>query len=347
MIKHNIKCVIWDLDDTLWDGALLESAAVKLKPGITETIQVFDQRGIIQCIASKNNYDMAMAQLKQFELDQYFVYAEISWNAKSGSVGAIQAKLNININSILFIDDQDFELNEVLSVYPQVNTYKSNRLNDLLYHPSLIPRFVTVESRSRRVAYQAEVKRTEAESDFKGPKESFLASLDMRLSMRVATKVDLKRAEELTERTNQLNSTGETYSYDDLVAVLYSGDHQIIICELSDKFGDYGKIGLALIQEQSTCLRLKMMLMSCRVVTRGVGTVLLNYIMQRAKDEGKSLLAEFKDTGFNRMMYITFKFAEFEECWGVDENKGQLLECRLQKTIEYPAYIKIKLGHGL
>ena len=86
--KNNkeVKCIVWDLDNTIWDGILLESGDVKLKPGIENIIKEFDSRGILHSIASKNNYDDAMEKLKQFNLDKYFLYSQINWNAKSSSI---------------------------------------------------------------------------------------------------------------------------------------------------------------------------------------------------------------------------------------------------------------------
>ena len=81
--EKGIKCVIWDLDHTIWNGILLESEDVRLKPNIEEVIQILDSRGILHSIASKNSRDDAMGKLKEFGLDEYFLYPEITWSAKS------------------------------------------------------------------------------------------------------------------------------------------------------------------------------------------------------------------------------------------------------------------------
>ncbi len=107
-----VKCVVWDLDNTLWNGILVEDGPEKLtlKQGIADTIRSLDERGILHSIASKNNREEALQVLKQFHLDHYFLYPQISWQPKSESVRAIARQLNIGADTLLFVDDSDFEL---------------------------------------------------------------------------------------------------------------------------------------------------------------------------------------------------------------------------------------------
>src|SRR5678815_3970601 len=110
-----VKCVVWDLDNTIWNGTLLESDVVRLKPKVADVIRELDSRGILQSIASKNNYEDAMTKLSELAIEQYFLYPEIHWNPKSESISNIQRNMNIGIDTILFIDDQPFERDEVSS----------------------------------------------------------------------------------------------------------------------------------------------------------------------------------------------------------------------------------------
>jgi len=344
-ITNEIKCVIWDLDHTLWDGVLTESEEVYLKPGIVDVIKTLDERGILHSISSKNNADQAMAKLQEFELDMYFLYPEINWNAKSHSIKHIQENLNLGMDSFLFVDDQDYELDEVQNTHPDIHCMHSHRYMELMDHPMLKPRFITVDSARRREMYQSESKRKQEEADYQGPTESFLATLKMKLFIYPAKEEDLKRAEELTVRTNQLNATGITFSYEELNRLRTSGNHKLLICELKDIYGSYGKIGLALIHKQEHAWVLEMMLMSCRVSSRGIGTVLLNYVMKEAKKEKKRLLANFRDTGKNRMMNISFRFAGFKEKETVSHNQ-YILEHPLENIPDYPDYIDVIISDG-
>ena len=157
-----------------------------------------------------------------------------------------------------------------------------------------------------------------------------------------AQEEDLKRAEELTVRTNQLNATGRTYDYDELNAFRLSDNHKLLVCELTDKYGSYGKIGLALIETGEEYRHLKLLLMSCRVMARGVGTVLLSHIMQETKKAGKKLRADFRKTDRNRIMYVSYKFANFKEVSSDDEG-NTLFENDLSMIQPFPPYIDIKI----
>ena len=107
MEKKEIKCVIWDLDNTLWNGILTEDEEVKLREDAKNMIIELDSRGILNSVSSKNNYEDAMKKLEEFGLSQYFLYPEINWNPKSDSVGNIVKNLNISMDTVLFIDDSE------------------------------------------------------------------------------------------------------------------------------------------------------------------------------------------------------------------------------------------------
>ena len=337
-----IKCIIWDLDNTLWEGILSENDNLTLKEGIKEIIVELDSRGILHSIASKNSYDDAMKKLKAFEIDEYFVYPQISWDAKSYGVGEIQKKLNIGMDTIAFIDDQLFELDEVKSMHPEMTCINALEYKTLLTNPRFIPEFITEDSKRRRLMYLEDIERTEAESAYQGPQEKFLSSLNMRFTISQAKEEDLKRAEELTIRTNQLNSTGNCYSYDELEAYRNSPDHKLYVCELVDKYGSYGKIGLALIEITEIEWVIKLLLMSCRVMSRGVGTILLSYMMKQAKQEGKKLLADFRTTKRNKMMHVTYAFSNFKEKF--NDGEGNIIfENDLSTIQDYPKYVDVKV----
>ena len=339
MKKKEIKCVIWDLDNTLWNGILSEDKEVKLREDAKNMIIVLDSRGILNSISSKNNYDDAMKKLEEFGLSQYFLYPEINWNPKSDSVGKIVKHLNIGMDTILFIDDSEFERNEVTSVYPEVMTDDGADLVKLLSNEILNPEYTTIDARNRRQMYLESIKRNCVEESFIGTNEEFLKSIDMRFCIRQAREDDLNRVQELTVRTHQLNSTGVTYSFEEMDEYRKSGDHKLYVCELIDKFGSYGKIGIALV-ELGKEWHLKLLLMSCRVMNRGVGTVLLSYIMGEAKKNNSILLADFMQTDRNKVMYVSYKFANFKE--RSNDGKGNIVfENDLSIIPKIPTYLTL------
>ena len=339
MEKKEIKCVIWDLDNTLWNGILTEDEEVKLREDAKNMIIELDSRGILNSVSSKNNYEDAMKKLEEFGLSQYFLYPEINWNPKSDSVGNIVKNLNISMDTVLFIDDSEFECNEVTSVHPEVMTDDGADLAELLLNERLNPEYITIDAKKRRQMYLESIERTRVEKSFVGTNEEFLKSIDMQFYIREAKEDDLIRVQELTIRTHQLNSTGVTYCFEELNEYRKSDDHKLYVCELIDKFGSYGKIGIALV-ELGKEWHLKLLLMSCRVMNRGVGTVLLSYIMSEAKKNGSMLLADFKQTDRNKVMYVSYKFANFKECSN-DGSGNIVFENDLSIIPKIPTYLTL------
>jgi FkbH-like protein len=340
--REKIKCVIWDLDNTIWTGTLLEDEAVKLNEDVVTIIKALDSRGILQSVASKNESDLALAKLRQFGLEEYFLYPQINWNAKSLSVKKIVETLNIGMNTIAFIDDQPFEREEVSHTLSEVLCIDTADLSGILDLPEMNPPFITADSKLRRKMYMSDRDRNKDEADFVGPQEEFLASLQMVLTISEVTEDDLQRAEELTVRTHQLNTTGYTYSYEELYNFSKSKQHIVLIAGLEDKYGTYGKIGLTLIECQDDIWTIKLLLMSCRVMSRGVGTIIINHIMHLAKEAGVRLRAEFVQNDRNRMMYVTYKFAGFKDTGA--ENGITLLESDLTNIQMVPDYLTVNIS---
>jgi FkbH-like protein len=337
--KLLIKCVVWDLDNTLWDGVLLEDPEVRLRPSVVEIMKTLDERGILQSVASKNEHELAMRKLREFGLHELLLYPQIGWNSKVGSIANIAKSINIGLDAVAFVDDQLFELAEVGFSLPQVLCIDAAKLDRLLDMPQMIPRFITEDSRRRRQMYLSDIDRNRIEEEFVGTKEEFLASLKMVFCIARAREEDLRRAEELTQRTNQLNTTGHTYSYDELDAFRQSDRHRLYVTSLQDKFGSYGKIGLALLECEKEVWTIKLLLMSCRVMSRGVGSILLNFIMQQAKESCVALRAYFVENDRNRLMYITYKFAGFTEVSRA--GKTVIMENDLSRVQPFPLYVEV------
>ena len=320
-----VKCVIWDLDGTVWEGTLSEGGAGALRPGVADTIRELDRRGIIQSIASKNDASSAMKKLEEFGLADYFLCPQISWDHKSGSVQTILTTLNLKPEAVAFVDDNPFERDEVRFAHPNVRAYDADQAAGLTGLPEFSVRFITQDSANRRKMYQADLNRQAAEQSFGGSAEEFLATLNMRMEISRVTEADLRRVEEL-------------------LTLSRSPDHIFCICGLRDNYGDSGKVGLLLLERQERALRLKLLIVSCRVMTRGIGSALLAYATQLARAEGKKLQAEFFETEHNRIMYITYKLAGFEE---VEENgPNLLLEYGKDEPIPFPSYLAVDISQA-
>lgn len=339
--KQSIKCVVWDLDNTVWDGILLEDTEVRLRPHVVHILKTLDERGILHSIASRNDHDTAIAKLKEFGIEEYFLYPQINWNSKAASITQIAKDINIGLDAIAFVDDQPFEREEVAFTHDKVLCIDSALLDDMLDRPELMPRFITEDSRQRRLMYMADIRRNREEAEYVGPTEEFLATLGMIFTIAPAREEDLKRAEELTVRTNQLNTTGYTYSYEELDEFRKSPKHQLLVSSLDDKHGSYGKIGLTLIEMNEDHWMIKLLLMSCRVMSKGVGMIMIHHVLRKAKEAGVRLRAEFVSNDRNRQMLITYKFAGFKE---VDRNGNvMLMENDFSAIQPPPPYVDLRV----
>lgn len=338
-----LKCVVWDLDHTMWHGILTEDEQVQLRERVKDIIDTLDKRGVLNSIASKNDHEVAMKKLREFGIEDYFLYPQINWGPKSESIMKIKEKLNIGMDAIAFIDDQPFEREEVTYAHKDVTCYDVDMIEKLLDLDELRPRFITEESALRRQMYRDDEKRKQEEESWGATDVKFLQSQQMEFIIAPATVNDLQRVEELTIRTNQLNATGYTYSYEELEALLTSPNHKLYVAELKDKFGSYGKIGVTLVECAEGKWTLKLLLMSCRVMSRGVGNVLLHYIMNQAKDNKAKLYTEFLHTDKNRLMFMTLKFAGFKEAGQTLENGRNVLVHELEGEYPYPEYLKLDI----
>ncbi len=339
--EAKIKCLVFDLDCTLWQGILSEGGGKELIVGMADFIYELDRRGIIMSIASKNDFEGAMANLRRFGLDKYFLCPRINWGAKSDSIKSIIADLGIKAGSVAFIDDNPFERDEVAFALPDVRTYDAADFASLPGLEEFNPYFITEDASRRRDMYRADFARKEDEKGFVGSAEEFLMTLGMKLDISPVTEKDLMRVHELTLRTHQLNSTGYTYDYEELRKFIDSPRHVFLIASLCDKYGDSGKVGLVLMEKNEDAYRLKLLIVSCRVMSRGVGTALLICAIRLARADGKGLVAEFRETEHNRIMYITYKMMGFEE---KEENGEDILLGYAEEQIpEYPPYLDVKL----
>ncbi|WP_194815272.1 amino acid adenylation domain-containing protein [Nocardia sp. XZ_19_385] len=306
-----VKCLVWDLDDTLWDGVVLESDAAAPHPEAWRVLRLLDERGIVHAVASRSEPALATAHLDAHGLSEMFCSLQIGWGAKSAAVRQIAEHLNIGLDAIAFVDNDPVERAEVAAALPQVRCYAAEDLARLPELSEFNPAVITPDARDRRKRYRAEQIRRDSAASFEGSDTEFLAGLGLVMTVRRAGEADLGRAHELTVRTNQLNTTGRTFDIDELRELSASPDHEVLIAELRDRFGEYGAIGLAVTEFRGGDAAILLLLMSCRVMSRGVGGALLAHLIDRAAARGQRAVAEFVPTPVNRVMLVTLRFAGF------------------------------------
>jgi FkbH-like protein len=314
------KCVVWDLDNTMWNGTLIEDGMGKLqlKPGIPELLAELDRRGILLSIASKNNRDDALEVLRHFGLIEYFLHPQVSWDPKSTMLATIAHKLNIAIDSMLFIDDSRFELEEVQAAHPAVKVVDAADYGTLMSRDDCRAS-VTDESRGRRRLYQEQTQRQEAEQSFEGDYFAFLRQCALELWIRPMTKRTIPRVHELTQRTNQMNFSGRRYSVTELEAVLGDASSDSFVLECSDRFGAYGTIGFGLFDTRTMCLR--DLTFSCRVQSKRVEHAFLSFLLRRYLPQASAgVLALYRKTQRNAQagrVFDDFGFVLVDEADGV------------------------------
>ncbi|MGH3914608.1 MAG: HAD-IIIC family phosphatase [Pseudonocardiaceae bacterium] len=308
-----VKCLVWDLDNTLWRGILLEGDRVVLPAEVRATIVELDSRGILQSVSSKNDHDTAWARLEELGIAEYFVLSEIGWGPKSDSLRRIAERLNFAHRTMAFIDDQPAEHAEVCFHLPEIRCYRADQADVLTGLPEFSPAVTTMDSRLRRRMYQAGFRRDAERAEFLGPDEEFLRSLELSMGINRAGEHDLSRVEELTLRTSQMNATGVHYSHATLCDLLDDPWHEVLVVTMTDRFGPHGAVGIVLLEKHPRVWHLKLLATSCRVVSFGAGSAVLSWLADQAATARVHLVADFRRTDRNRMMEIAYRFADFRD----------------------------------
>jgi FkbH-like protein len=312
------KCIVWDLDNTMWDGILVEdgAAALKLKPGITDIIQQLDQRGILHSVASKNDAPEALKVLEQFGIRDYFLYPEISWGPKSEAIKRIAQQLNIGIDSMLFIDDSDFELAQVGGGCPEIRTLNATAYQSLLTIPETqVP--VTAEASERRKLYQTESVRQTVAGRFGDDYLAFLRDCHLEAHLRPLTPDNVQRVHELTQRTNQMNFSGNRYDRAVLERILATPYLDTYVLDCRDRFGDYGVVGFCIVDSREP--RITDLAFSCRVQSKRVEHALLSFILRRYREPAvRDVYANYRKTSRNAPSGRVFEDVGFETAGETD-----------------------------
>jgi FkbH-like protein len=297
--ESKIKCVVWDLDNTLWDGILVEDgpAKLRLKPHVVQTIKELDERGILLSVVSKNNRDEALVALKTFGIQEYFLCPQISWEPKSQGIEAIARQLNIGMDTLLFVDDSEFELQEVRAVHPEIRVLNADRFLEIAdMEACRVP--VTPESRERRKMYLVESERQSLAGSFGDDYMNFLRYCNIRLNIQPMTEANLDRVHELTQRTNQMNFSGNRYDKSVLERILVSRESDTYVLDVEDRFGSYGVVGFSIVDNRVPLMT--DLMFSCRVQSKRVEHAFLAYLIKKyIAITGKDFYANYRQTSRN------------------------------------------------
>lgn len=350
------KCLILDLDNTIWGGVVGDDGFEGLQLGhglgvgkaFTEFqmwVKKLKQRGVIICVASKNNEETAKEPFEKhpdmvLKLSDIAVF-QANWETKVDNIRAIQGILNISFDSMVFLDDNPFERSIVRENIPGITVPElpedPGEYLECLYAQNL---FETASSSSadkdRTNQYQIEAKRVSFSKTFTNEAD-FLKSLDMVSVVTGFTKFNTPRVAQLSQRSNQFNLRTIRYTEAD-IAEMVSDNHVIgLSFTLEDKFGDNGLIAVVIMREQdSRTLFIDTWFMSCRVLKRGMENFTLNTMVEYARQRGfKRIVGEYIPTSKNKMVEghyeglgfmkiscedrflyeLDLEFCQFKECY--------------------------------
>ena len=317
------KCLILDLDNTVWGGVIgddgLEGIQLGHGLGIGKAFTEFQmwvkklkQRGIIICVASKNNEETAKEPFEKhpdmiLRLDDIAVF-QANWETKVDNIRTIQSILNIGFDSMVFLDDNPFERNMVRENIPDITVPElpedPGEYLEYLYSLNLFETAsYSMADKDRTKQYQVEAKRVSLSKTFTNEAD-FLKSLNMVSVVSGFTKFNIPRVAQLSQRSNQFNLRTIRYTEADIETLAKDPKTIDLSFTLEDKFGDNGLIAVIIMKEQDAqTLFIDTWFMSCRVLKRGMENFTLNTMVARAKAAGyKRIIGEYLPTPKNKMV---------------------------------------------
>jgi len=299
------KCVIIDLDNTMWGGIIgddgMEGIQIgdlglgKAFTGLQYWLRNLKERGIILAVCSKNTESIALEPFEKhpgmiLRRDDISVFVA-NWETKVDNIRFIQSVLNIGFDSMVFLDDNPFERNMVRQGIPDIT------VPELPEDPALYLEYLqslnlfetatyTAADSERTKQYQEEAGRAILQRSFDS-EDAFLESLNMQATVRPVDAFSLPRVAQLTQRSNQFNLRTQRYTEADIKSRLESPDFFTMTVNLTDQYGDYGLISALLLERpQPETLFIDTWIMSCRVLKRGVEGMMLNELVAFAKTLG-------------------------------------------------------------
>lgn len=334
-----IKCLVWDLDQTLWAGTLMENRDCRLRPGVRDILRELDCRGILLSIASANEEYVALTHLRKKRIAHLFLHPQICWGNKVSSIQQIAKSLNLALDAIAFIDNEPYELAQVQHLLPDVRVYHARDYETLLARPEFTPSYYTKESSLRRRMIIQSARRERKKANPLRSHREFLISCQTNMTVRKARESDLPRILELMERTHQLNATGTFYRPDEIYSFLSLPEFRFYIAELRDRFVNYGRIGVALCRCHSERWEILSFLLSCRVLSRGIGHCFLSWIRHESHKNGALILdCHYRKQERNHRMYLLYKLAGFE-CKASDTVGSFIFRKRTDSPFKVPEWL--------
>ena len=322
------KCLVLDLDNTLWGGVIGDDGLNNIKIG-NETpegeaytefqtyVKKLKERGVILAVCSKNDDDVAKSGFTHpdsvLKLND-FVAFYANWDNKDINIRKIASDINIGLDSLVFIDDNPAERAIVRENVPDVCVPEIDPQNVSSYIRAIEDNgfFDTVaisdDDIKRTGTYQQNKQRAELLESSAGNYDEFLKSLDMQAEIKPFSEIYYDRITQLTNKSNQFNLTTKRYTLAEIKATAQNDKYITLYCRLKDKFGDNGVISLVIGEIEDANLKIILWLMSCRVLKRGVEDLMLDTLVDKARDRNcRTLTGFYYPTKKNSMVKDFYK----------------------------------------
>ncbi len=337
----NKKCLVLDCDNTLWGGIVAEDGLTGIKLGKThpgssyyefqqEIVNLYN-RGIIIALCSKNNqqdvWDVFQKHPEMVLKEEHIAAWQINWNDKAMNLRQLSLDLNIGTDSMVFVDDSEFEINLIREVLPEVKTIHlpekmATRYRQMLTSSGLFDTItVSEEDRKRGSMYKAEAGRKMLKAEITDI-ASYYVSLEMVIEIRFADEYAIPRISQLTQKTNQFNLTTRRYNETEIKSFCDAEESDVIYLKVSDKFGESGIVGTCILKYGDKKVNFDTFLLSCRVLGRGVEDAFIVQALKLAKIRGcVDAIGEYYETSKNiqvNKFYAKHGFKELEPAPGSD-----------------------------
>lgn len=360
------KALVLDCDNTMWKGIVGEDLTDGIacngsqKNGVyfeevQYLAQALNRKGVVLAINSKNNapdVDAVFTGRPDMPLKaDEFLIKKVNWQDKVTNLKEIAKEINIGIDSLVHMDDSDFEVNYIKANLPEVQTIQvptaladypeTFRANmDLFFNLSN-----TTEDAQRNKMYRDEQLRDTEKEKFESV-EDYLKSLELELEVHINDSADIERVAQMTQKTNQFNLTTPRYTESEISNMLADGKHEIFSFSLKDKFGNYGKTALGIVNKESDgSATVDTLLMSCRIIGRNVEKAIFDVMIDRLKQEGiNTLNAAYIKTPKNSQvesLYDTFGLQQVQQD---DKHKKYILQLNSYNSFNLN-YIKVNYGN--
>ena len=323
------KCVVLDLDNTLWGGIVGEDGIEGIQLGeefpgrayrdFQRHLLCLKRKGVLLAVASKNNPDDAYEVFDKHDamvLSRTDIAAfEIHWDSKVESLKRIARTLNIGVDSLVFVDDSPKEIGEVMERLPEVTCVTVPE--ELAHLPALLAETdyfdfaeVTDEDRQRTEMIAADNLRRQTQDTMS--EEEFRRTLNLRINVFQAQRQHLGRVTQLINKTNQFNLTTIRRTHDEVEALANSADAVVLGMDIQDKYGDYGLVGVSILKKENRRCIIDTLLMSCRVLGRGAEEALIASIIEAATSlECDELRGKYIPTPKNSMVKDLYERFDF------------------------------------